>query len=429
MSQLPSQNVVVYRQSPQFSYLGGPGQVHGGLVRLTGVQVAAADDGYSVTFAGVPERATYLVSAEEALLKPTIQAGRVRADITSAQVRYLVISHPDFTERIGPLVRARRAEGLSTLVVEVRDIYDRFGGGILDAQAIRDYVRYATTRMGVEYVLLVGGDTYDYRGYRYPEAISFIPSLYAATGPIVQFAPVDPLYADVNGDGVPDVAIGRLPVRTSAELASVVNKILAYQGKNYQRTAVFAADRYDARASFERASDAMVAQLPPDWEVSLAYIDDAGVDSARAALLRAMNEGRALVSYFGHSDSTRWSFENLFTAADAQALQNAQRPTVVTQWGCWNTYYVSPQQESLSHALLLSGEHGAAAVLGATTLTEAFSDEELGKRFMPRLVQPGARIGSALLAAKADLAASYPHMRDVLLGWTLLGDPAARVVP
>ena len=33
-----------------------------------------------------------------------------------------------------------------------------------------------------------------------------------ATDEVVRFAPVDPLYGDVDDDGVPDVAVGRLPV-------------------------------------------------------------------------------------------------------------------------------------------------------------------------------------------------------------------------
>ena len=36
----------------------------------------------------------------------------------------------------------------------------------------------------------------------------------------VKFVPADPLYADVDGNNMPDLAIGRFPVRTSSELES-----------------------------------------------------------------------------------------------------------------------------------------------------------------------------------------------------------------
>ena len=132
----------------------------------------------------------------------------------------------------------------------------------------------------------------------------------------------------------------------------------------------------------------------------------------------------ALASFVGHSGPTVWTFDGLFSAGDAAGLDNEGRPTVVTQWGCWNTYYVSPASETLGHKLLLSGDRGAAAVLGASTITQSSSEELLGMRVVPRLVAPGTRIGDAIVAAKADLDAAQPGLVDVQLGWTLLGDPA-----
>ena len=43
---------------------------------------------------------------------------------------------------------------------------------------------------------------------------------------------------------------------------------------------------------------------------------------------------------------------------------------------------------------------------------------------MPRAVAPGVSIGKALVEAKQELASVHPEMIDVILGWTLLGDPA-----
>ena len=102
---------------------------------------------------------------------------------------------------------------------------------------------------------------------------------------------------------------------------------------------------------------------------------------------------------------------------------------MVAQWGCWNTYYVHPTINTLGHALMVAGDKGAAAVLGATALTDSESDIALGERYLPRIVQPGATIGDALLAAKRDLAQQHPEMSDVILGWTILGDPALVVEP
>jgi hypothetical protein len=279
--------------------------------------------------------------------------------------------------------------------------------------------------MRTRFVLLVGGDSYDYRDDLGLGSISFIPSLYRATDPIVRFAPVDPLYADVDGDEVPDLALGRLPVRTAAELDTVIAKTLDFAARRDRRAALFAADASGgANESFSALSDGLVAQLPAGWSVERAYLDELGVSAARSLLLDAFDDGPALVGYFGHSGPTVWSFSGLFNADDAAGLSNHRQPAVVTQWGCWNTYYASPYADSLAHKLMLSGDQGAAAVLGASTLTETSSDSALGELFMPELMRRGATVGEALAAAKRRLAAAGPGYGDVILGWTLLGDPA-----
>ena len=346
---------------------------------------------------------------------------------------YLIITHPDFEGApLESFVRARSAEGHTVKVVPTEQIYAGFSGHEVSAEAIRTYIAQAYREMGARAVLLVGGDTYDYKDNLGIGSISFVPTLYAATDSLVRFAPVDPLFADVDGDQVPDLALGRWPVRTGVELETLVAKTLAYGAGSYARTAVFAADRYDSRQqySFVDASEEVIPLFPPKWNVSRAYLDGAlGLDGAREGLLRALDEGVAIASYFGHSGPREWSFEHLFDTLDAGTLGNMGRPTVVTQWGCWNTYFVEPREDTLGHRWLLSGDRGAAAVLGATTLTGASSESAVSRLFYPRMLTPGMTLGDAILGAKKELAKTQPDALDVLLGWTLLGDPLLLVEP
>ncbi len=136
-----------------------------------------------------------------------------------------------------------------------------------------------------------------------------------------------------------------------------------------------------------------------------------------------------MTTFVGHSDDWEWTYLGLFDTTDAAALTNYDKPTVVTQWGCWNTWYVNPYYDNLGHILMLTGTNGGAAVLGATTLSYDESELALGNLLTPRMVQPGLSIGAALQEAKAELAASQPDARDVLLGWTLLGDPYLMIQP
>ena len=400
------------------------------LTYLAGTSVTPAGTGFTASIPG-GSNASYLVSGDNAVLTPAIAAARPYVDLTSGGAQYLIISHPDFIDGLAPLVSARQAQGLRVRVVDVEDIYAQFSGGILDPTAIRTYIAQAAATMATEYVLLVGGDSYDYRNFTGAASLSFIPSLYTATGDIVRFAPTDPSYADLDQDGTPDLAIGRLPVRTQAELATVIGKILAYQGKDYGSTAVFAADRLDAAANvpFAVASDTLAAKLPAGWNVQRAYLDQVGIAQARSSLLGAINNGVALANYVGHSAATTWTFNGLFTVADADALTNTGRPAVVTQWGCWNTYYVNPKSESLATRLLLGGNRGAVAVLGATTLTNDTDENDLSLLLGDRIARPGMTLGKAILEAKQALTGDKAARADVLLGWVLLGDPALVIQP
>lgn len=418
VSELSSADVAVYRAE------------NNGPVRLSPVTDNGPDGTYLASFAGTNSEATYTVATAASLLTPEYNPARPVNDITSGSAQYLMIVHPDFLTGIEPLAQYHRGQGLDVKVVDVEDVYHQFSFGELDPEAIRAYIAYAAGNMATEMVLLVGGDSYDYRHYLGTSSISFVPSLYAATDPVlVKFAPVDPLYADVTGDQVPDLPIGRLPVRTSQELSTLIEKTLAFADKTYGETAVFAADRPNGAEAFSADSDALIEQMPPVWASERAYLGDLGIAGARAALLQQINQGVALTSFVGHSGLTYWSFDNLFTSADARTLSNSGRPTLVVQWGCWNNYHVAPEYNTLGHAWLLSGDRGAAVVLGAATLTRAYSDRRLGLEVTPLLVQPGMSVGNAVQQAKAAVAATEPELVDVLLGWTLLGDPALVVTP
>ena len=408
----------------------------GGVVaRVQALVTPDGAGGWTAAFPGTPESAEYRVAGASALLRPveiaparTISNGNVPQDLLTGAADYLIISHPDFLGGLAPLVNARETDGYRVKVVDVFDLYAAFGDGVPDPAPIREYIRRAAAELGVEMVLLVGGDTYDYLGYTGTGSISYLPSIYTATGPIVRFAPADPLYTDLDGDGLGDLAIGRLPVRSSAELASVIGKTLAYPSAGNARTAVFAADRNDPGVAFILESEGFASRMPAGWTVERSYLEVFGLASARADLLAGLNAGPALVQYFGHSGPTDWTLDGLFSAGDAARLTNAGRPSIYVQWGCWNTYHVEPQYNTLGHKLLLSGDRGAAAVVGGSTLIHADSERELARRLVRRLGE-GKPLGVLIQEAKDDLAEAHPELVDVLLGWTLLGDPALVLEP
>ena len=416
VTNLPSANVEVYRSDAQ------------GQTQLGQINVQPSGSTFTATFAGTPQAATYWVTTTAALYAPTLQAASQPAKNLDQPAQYLIISNPDFISGLGPLVQARQAQGLTVNVVNVNDLYTQYTYGIFDPQAIKDYIAYAAQNLGTKYVLLVGGDTYDYRNYLGLNSISFIPSLYGSTG-LIYWVPSDSLYVDLNGDNVPDLAIGRFPVRTTAELTMMIDKTLAYAGKSYGSTAFFAADQNDGIESYTNFSNDLAGRLPSGWTVQNTYLDDTSVTAAQAQLIAAMNGGTALVTFSGHSAPAQWSMYNLFNINNASALTNAGKPFVVVQYGCWNTYAVNPTNNNLVQAFLFSGDQGAAAVLGSVTLSSTSSEQSLGELLTPLMAEPGETVGQALLSAKQQLNATQPGLVDVQIGWSLMGDPAMTITP
>ncbi len=388
-------------------------------------------EGWRVRFPGHKEPVLYLVATPDQLLAPRIELARGPMDLLEGQADYLMISHPHFLDELAPLVAAREAEGLNVRVVDVEEVYAAYSHGVFDPEAIRLFIADAAHGLGVRAVLLVGADSYDYHDYLGLGSISFIPSLYAATGNIVRFAPSDALLADLDGDGIPDLPIGRFPVRTRRELANLIAKTLDYPGaERPQGQAVLAADAGSSGSvRFRQQSELFLEALGPGWKATRVYLDDSQVGAARILLGEAIGGGAALTNFIGHSGPRAWTFVGLFTTQDALTLSNFGQPTVVLQWGCWNTYHVDPQFDTLGHGFLLADGRGAAAVLGSTTLSEAASAEALSRLLAPLIAQPGLSLGEAVTQAKQRLGVARPDLVDVLLGWTLLGDPMLRIQP
>jgi len=403
----------------------------GAVTEVTNAQALCRHGNCTVRFGGSGQVANYYVSANPHAASPkAIVDGQ---DIMSGNANYLIISHPDFIGDAGDnqleeLANELQSEMGSVAIVDVEQIYAQFSGHVFDPTAIQRYIAYAQANRGTSYVLLVGGDVYDYRQFENDEATSFIPSLYAATGSNITFAPVDAKYVDVDDDNVPDLPIGRLPVRTTAQLTALLSKRSDYLNRSYAGTALMVADRYDEVQQYDFASDAQaVAEgYLQSFQVSTAYVDDLGTRGARDALTSQINQGITLTAFFGHSSTNQWSFDGLLTGNDAAQLNNQGKPTVVTQWGCWNAYYVSPNEDSMGHRFMMEGEQGAVAVMGATTLTNANSERVLAQMVFARLAN-GERLGDAVTNAKRDYAQDNPNDLDVLLGWTVLGMPELQV--
>jgi hypothetical protein len=224
----------------------------------------------------------------------------------------------------------------------------------------------------------------------------------------------DDWLVDLNQDGVPELGIGRLPVRTAEEAESVVDKLLRYdQAPAVEQEAVFVAD-----AGFESLSAQEQALVPAGQLLTVINRAESTDPETRARILAALNAGPRLVNFVGHGSVTVWTGNGLLRSADAASLSNRDHPSLMIMLTCLNGYAADVYVVSLGEAMLLAPNGGAAAVWASSGLTDPQSQQEMAQRLYQQLAGGRLRLGDALRDAKA--ATANPDVRRT---WLLLGDP------
>ena len=422
--------------------------------------------------AGAPEHVDLYPFPEKP--RAPLQLRAVAADdLRSAEpgYDYLVVAHPRLLKAIEPLAQYHRAHGLKVAVVDVDEIYDQFGGGIVHPAAIRNYVRWGHEHWQVKprYLLLVGDASVDIHhdarravapdstwsapnanlqpnevmegagfmgmrttNYAHPDPElpnrNLVPTWQVASSAEGQSASDIPYVALTPGDYQPQLAVGRLPVVTAAEVEAVVHKTLAYLVNpppgHWHRDLTFIST--SEVSSYKYESDRLAGDLASrGYAVRNVYTDpheDPSIGRAkRAALKRDLDDGGLIVHFLGHGGSYIWRVGgaggDLFTLDDVAAMQNVGRYPMVLAMTCFSAPYDSPTADSIGERFLREADKGAVAVLGASWSNSP--DPNFSRALLDELLRPGATIGEAINKAKRRV-----HDRTSVEMYNLLGDPA-----
>jgi hypothetical protein len=236
----------------------------------------------------------------------------------------------------------------------------------------------------------------------------------------------DDWFVDFNGDGLPDMAIGRIPVRTEEEAAGVVSKLIGYeQSREQMKDVLLVADMKDKDFDYMAASVDVKAMLPQSLTVSEVYRDQFPDDvQVKTELLRRLNQGPLLVNYIGHGTLEFWRGD-VFGSDDAEALTNGLRLPFVIGMTCLNGFFQDVYYETLAESFLKAKNGGAVAVWTSSGVTEPDKQAVMNKEMIRLLFNgEGFTIGEAAMKAKA--ATSDPDVRKT---WILFGDPTTRLKP
>jgi len=340
----------------------------------------------------------------------------------------LILTHPLFEADLEPLLALQRSRGLSVRVLRTDSVYATHSHHQRDPQALRAAIAAINPR----FVLLVGGDSYDYDDHLGLGSQSYLPTFYHAADAIVRFAASDLPFADRDGDGAPEYALGRIPVRTVEELRRAISAIVA-RGNTPAQRYFGSAGGSAANETFDLHSRTLLSYLRQGQPVNYGSVDEVGLAGARLRVTEALTGTADWINYLGHSSPNRWAAQNLLDTSQLAGITRSGLPAIISQWGCWNNYFVLPSQDTMSHALMLRPNRLAAAVIGSTSLAEDASHLALGirlfdliedGRFDDEASQPVQTLGEALQAAKRRLASTAPEHMESNWSITLFGDPA-----
>lgn len=371
---------------------------------------------------------------------------------TANEADYIVISHSDFWDQI--LVLAQyRARRYRVALIDVQQIYDTFNGGQMSAESIHEFLLYAWNNWAgkqPEFLLLVGDGTADMRNYQRLGETVFIPPYLALVDHLLGETTADNKYVLLEGDDVmPDMSLGRFPVKTPEETTIMVTKTMNYEATpnfgDWNQNVLFVADDLEGGGgNFYYYSDILadgseggVKFLPAPYTSEKVYMgvncdttNPKDADECRVMISDTLNiTGALIMSYVGHSSKEAWAGERLMDPLLISQLNNADKLPIILAMTCLEGSYQSPGRNSLAESYILS-PNGAVASWSPTGLGVATGHDLMEQGFFLELFHNNVQeLGRLTTAGKRHLFENQPGNKydDLLETFILFGDPALQV--
>ncbi|NOZ70962.1 MAG: hypothetical protein GXP38_03440 [Chloroflexi bacterium] len=394
-----------------------------------------------------PAGAVYAAFAAAHPLTPTLYHPPTDILTNTTGADEIIITPGSFYTATQPLAARRRNEGLRVSVVRVEDIYALFNGGHFHPRAIRDFLTYTYGHWPdppPTYLLLVGDGHFNFKGYNpslYGDfQTNWIPPYLDFIDPDQGEVAVDSLYAAIfDGDPLPALAVGRLPVGSLSELDAVVAKLLTYgtdPSAEWPRRVLFISDNSpDEAGDFDVISAQLATHLPSGLQTQhLSLTDTCGPPHSQPStcalttthlLTQTWSDGLALLTYAGHGAVHRWAHEPLLTNQQLPTLKASPGLPFVISLDCLDGYFMMPpgypgyiNTRSLAEIALTLTERGAIAYFAPSGLGTTDDERRMAFALFQALSQGETHLGPLTQAARR---ASHTHLAQT---YTLFGDPA-----
>ena len=340
----------------------------------------------------------------------------VAADAPPADT--VVVCPQEFIAALNPLLAHRHSQGH-------RMVYVSNTGS---AEEIRAAIRKTGALGKLKFVLLVGDA--DPLAESDPQVRALSTPTHRARAKVnVRFGSepelaTDNWYADLDDDLKPDLAIGRIPGDSAAEVSRIVAKVLAYEksldhGQWRQRVNLIA-----GVGGFGSLVDGVVEMATRQFltgGIPAAYTTHLTYGNWRSpycpdprlfhdATVERHNEGCLFWVYIGHGQHQSLDHVtvpggryNIFNIDDCRELRSANRSPIAVMLACYTAAYDQPQ-DCLGEELLRAKD-GPVAVYGGSRVTMPYAMAVMGTEMLDEYFKNRpATLGEAILNAKRRMA-------------------------
>lgn len=277
--------------------------------------------------------------------------------------RMVIVSPAAFRSAAQRIAQFHRQEGLSVEIIDPQSIYNEFSSGTPDPGGLRKYFKMLYDRSleahpesPLQYVLIMGRPSFDPRhlteamsSQTVPTIPSWMPTLFSSSLTDVDGYTTDDVTAmlednsgERRGSDKLSVAIGRLPVTSSAQAESIVDKLLQYatsaRSGLWKNRFLFTADDEDSGEHLlqtERMISGILATEGNSHFIQKLYLDAYDREgehypAARTDMFADLEEGVVWWNFIGHANTTSWTANGLLSYTDLNNMYLRHWPFLYT---------------------------------------------------------------------------------------------------
>jgi hypothetical protein len=184
---------------------------------------------------------------------------------------------------------------------------------------------------------------------------------------------------DGNGDYIPEMFIGRLPVADTTELKTAITKIIQYEKFQFADTNKFysramASAGYDAGyASYMNGQlkYAVTNYLTKANGINEFHFNYPDSYTAKDSIIELINKGVSFLNYTGHGEASGWLHVNI-KSPDITSFQNKNMYPFVISNACWTAQF--NLATSFGNRMMLTANKGAIGFIGCSN--DSYWDED-----------------------------------------------------